>query len=231
MATNTHEINICAGDYNFTEQASDRMSNKKQTRRQQTFQTLRNKSPKWTQIKNELYLMDAKDHVNKKGRYYTHIHRHGKSRLDRIYLTEAKINLVTDEQILPIACSDHDMYNITLDLEQERLKPKLWKMNVSLLDDPEMVQKISDYWVKWQNRKDHYMDPLEWWEDGKKYVKKKIIHESSVIKRQKLAKEKEYHTKLKQLEKEYLTSEENSEKKEIKQQIKKLEEEKWRVSI
>ena len=49
--------------------------------------------------------------------------------------------------------------------------PGLWKLNVSILEEREYFDVISDFWARWKYRKAVYSSLAKWWEDGKSKMK------------------------------------------------------------
>ena len=49
--------------------------------------------------------------------------------------------------------------------------PGLWKLNVSILEEREYFEIISDFWAQWKYRKAVYSSLAKWWEDGKGKIK------------------------------------------------------------
>ncbi len=76
-------------------------------------------------------------------------------------------------------------------------------MNTSLLEDPHTLTQIQDYWKIWQGKKDDYNDPLQWWDEGKLYIKKKIIHISSQNKKARKQMQINLQNQLEILERQY----------------------------
>ena len=49
--------------------------------------------------------------------------------------------------------------------------PGLWKLNVSILEEREYFDIISDFWAQWKYRKAFYSSLTKWWENGKSKIK------------------------------------------------------------
>jgi len=71
------------------------------------------------------------------------------------------------------AFTDHlaVILRITLDTRNTCRGRGYWMMNVSLLNEPTFMQRIQEEWVRWQNRKKYYPNPVLWWE---RFVKKTL---------------------------------------------------------
>ena len=53
--------------------------------------------------------------------------------------------------------------------------PGLWKLNVSILEEREYFDVISDFWSRWKYRKAVYSSLGKWWEDGKSKIKGHLL--------------------------------------------------------
>ena len=49
--------------------------------------------------------------------------------------------------------------------------PGLWKLSVSILEEREYFDVISDFWAPWKYRKAVYSFLAKWWEDGNSKIK------------------------------------------------------------
>ena len=49
--------------------------------------------------------------------------------------------------------------------------PGRWHLNISILDDPDFITLISDFWTRWQRRKLSFPSISVWWDLGKCKVK------------------------------------------------------------
>ena len=159
------DFNIMGGDFNFTEHKIDRHYQH---------------SKVWQEIKEELLLTDIRQDQNKTDPIYTYNFKTGKSRLDRFYVPTNKLHLTENNKVIPTHYSDHDANAFELNVNREITKPKL----LSLLDNPQTLSQIQDHWRMWQGKKDDFENPLQWWDDGKDYIKRKIIHISSQNKKE-----------------------------------------------
>lgn len=45
--------------------------------------------------------------------------------------------------------------------------PGMWKFNVSVLEDPDYVQSVTDFWNSWRRRQNSFESLSKWWEVGK----------------------------------------------------------------
>ena len=140
------KTNIWGGDFNFVENKHDRKSYRMLTIQQQHTQSTKNKSPEWANIKQEHHLEDTINKTSPNTRIYTHHYKHGQARLDRIYITKNKTHTIACGKLVPIYFSDHEMYKLDLNMSWELQKPKIWKLNVSILDDKTVLHKIKHNW-------------------------------------------------------------------------------------
>ena len=49
--------------------------------------------------------------------------------------------------------------------------PGLWKLNVSVLDDDEYVEPITDFWSLWRRCMNCFPSLAQWWDAGKSKIK------------------------------------------------------------
>ncbi|MGL5598918.1 MAG: endonuclease/exonuclease/phosphatase family protein, partial [Aeromonas sp.] len=99
------------------------------------------------------------------------------SRIDYMFITpEIKvINSLTK----PVFFSDHAKIDCQLDIGRNRKRgPGIWKLNVSLLDNQEVVILFREKLNQWISLQEMYTSIGEWWEDFKIRVKKFFIRES-----------------------------------------------------
>jgi hypothetical protein len=74
---------------------------------------------------------------------YTFRSKSGQSFIDHILVESINRDVVSDFKILPYAASDHKLVLIIIDLKTPQIrinkkKTAYWKLNVSLLDDPDL---------------------------------------------------------------------------------------------
>ena len=96
--------------------------------------------------------------------------RGSKSRIDRFILTKDIDHKSTKASILKSDLSDHKPITVTIETRIDHKKSS-WKLNNKLLENPNIVKDFKLVWKDWQEHK-IYMDPHEWWEQGKI----KILH-------------------------------------------------------
>lgn len=49
--------------------------------------------------------------------------------------------------------------------------PGRWLLNVSILDDPDFITLITEFWTQWRKRKLSFPSILDWWDLGKSKIK------------------------------------------------------------
>ena len=90
--------------------------------------------------------------------------------------------------------SDHSSVHISLfnSLQSKsKWRPKsTWKLNTSLLDDPNTIKSLQNLWEEWQLSKPYFQNIGKWWEIGKAKIKKFLIKEG-IEKAKERRKEKE----------------------------------------
>ena len=87
------------------------------------------------------------------------------SRIDLIGCPFAWVPSVPACDIMKCPFSDH------FALEFSVSGPGLWKLNVSILEEREYFDVISDFWARWKYRKAVYSSLGKCWEDGKSKIK------------------------------------------------------------
>lgn len=75
--------------------------------------------------------------------------------------------------------SDHSSVHISLFnslTTNSRWRPKsTWKLNLSLLDDPNIIKGLKVVWDEWNLSKPYFLNIGDWWERGKAKIKKFLI--------------------------------------------------------
>jgi len=102
---------------------------------------------------------------------YTHYTNFRASRIDRIYITEPLINQKQGVGTVAAAFSDHFAVLRRLKLDGTRLmhKDRVWRVNITLLEESTFQETIKEQWKKWQKYLRSYPNKVEWWD---RYVKK-----------------------------------------------------------
>jgi len=104
---------------------------------------------------------------------FTHYTNAGATRIDRIYLTNAlrQHKQGVDNVIVPF--TDHLAVTVRLNYPCRMLLPKrrLWRMNISLLDDTAFLDGLMTLWSKWKRTMAFYPNKVRWWNS---YVKRRI---------------------------------------------------------
>ncbi len=218
------DFNLIGGDHNFTENKIDRHHFRKLTLRQRLQKADYQHSATWKEIKEELAIMDIRHDKNTNDPIFTYSYKTGKSRLDRFYISTNKKHLTENDRLIPTHYSDHDAYSFALNIAIEQSKPKIWKLNTSILEDQDSLLQIQDHWKMWQGQKLKYNDPLQWWDAGKEYIKKKVIHICSTKKKERKQKQLDLQNRLDMLEKLYKNpNQTHEEKQEIQKQLREIE--------
>ena len=112
---------------------------------------------------------------------YTYIRDHYGSRLDRIYVKSLS-NHVNNVKVCHVNFSDHSAIQMKLDLPNV---PKIgrfyWKMNVSLLDLPQIKSSFIAEWESWKSLINRYDNINDWWElCAKKKIKAFFINKGKI---------------------------------------------------
>ena len=91
------------------------------------------------------------------------------SRIDLIRCPSVWLPLA---DIPPCPFSDHSAVALTWSLPGTISRgPGLWKLNCSILDDPEYINLVSSFWTSWQRCWQSFSSPLLWWDRGKSRIK------------------------------------------------------------
>lgn len=102
-----------------------------------------------------------------------------RARLDRMYIHESRCQMIKSAEIYPIPFSDHDLFVIDLITDFPDERPiwgrGLWKLNSSLLENPETMDRIETEWLSWREQKPVFNEQLSWWEYGKRFMKSLFI--------------------------------------------------------
>ena len=106
---------------------------------------------------------------------YTHCTSDGGKRIYRMYITGPlrKRNPGTETIVAPF--SDHFAVAVRLTYPHQTspCKTRLWKMNISLLEDNKFRDSLMLLWSKWRTTENYYLNKVSWWD---RYVKQRIWH-------------------------------------------------------
>ena len=95
------------------------------------------------------------------------------SRIDLIGCPYAWISSVGSCDILPFPFSDHCALFFSVSVPDAISPgPGLWKLNSSILDEPEFVLLISNFWSFWRSRIFSFSSLADWWDAGKAEIKR-----------------------------------------------------------
>ena len=98
------------------------------------------------------------------------------SRIDVIGCPHAWISSVGCCDILPFPFSDHCALFLSVSVPDAISPgPGLWKLNSSILDEPEFVLLISDFWSFWRGSIFSFPSLAFWWDAGKTEIRRLSI--------------------------------------------------------
>ena len=100
------------------------------------------------------------------------------TRLDRFYVSSTVVGRVKSSSIIPCTITDHSIIETTFDdglFETYVHGPGYWKLNVSLLNDRELVERVEALWV---TLKGSHVKNGMWWENCKLSFKKLLVQYS-----------------------------------------------------
>ena len=159
---------LLCGDFNTVfDRAADR-------RGSCTFDTLRESTANLVSLFSECSVVDVWRSLHPTDHCFTWTRPDGSlaSRIDLIGCPSAWLPFVSSADILPCPFSDHSAVSLTWSLPGSISRgPGLWKLNCSVLDDPDYVDLISSFWLSWQSRRLSFSSPLLWWDRGKSRIK------------------------------------------------------------
>ena len=99
------------------------------------------------------------------------------SRIDLIGCPYAWVPYVSSVDILPCPFSDHCALSFLWALPNSVPPgPRLWKPNLSVLDEAEYIDLISTFWSYWQSRQSSFPSLTGWWDSGKAHIKRISIN-------------------------------------------------------
>ena len=113
------------------------------------------------------------------------------SRLDRLYIPNNYVPLVSSTFIQHFVWSDHSVCGIKMKLPSLKQKGKgYWKLNIQYLEHERYKNKIETFWKEWKRKIQDYEDLSLWWDCGKIYLKSISVQYAQEI--HKIRKNKKY---------------------------------------
>ena len=107
---------------------------------------------------------------------YTYIKDEYGARLYRNYIDKL-FNHIVNVDTIPVTFSDHIgcvVFEVNINPNMKVWKG-IWKMNVSLLQDPEVVENFKTFWAEVRKSKSSYLHFEDWWESAKLKIKSFFI--------------------------------------------------------
>ena len=94
------------------------------------------------------------------------------SRIDLFGVPYAWVSSVSSCSVFVCPFSDHRAVSVTISLPDAIPPgPGFWKLNVSILEDPEYLSLIEDAWASWRRSIPRFPSLEKWWDRGKKLIK------------------------------------------------------------
>ena len=93
------------------------------------------------------------------------------SRLDRLYIPIHLYSTIVSIKSVNCHLSDHQCLKIDAQNTTANHKKSYWKLNVSVLDNPEYHTMIYNLWENWKKQKSTFTDLRLWWESAKIRIK------------------------------------------------------------
>ena len=99
------------------------------------------------------------------------------TRIDLVGCPYPWVSAVSTCDIVPCSFSDHCavLYSFSIP-DVIPPGPGLWKLNVSILQDADYVQLITEFWLTWQRFQNNFVSLSDWWELGKHKIKELSIN-------------------------------------------------------
>ena len=98
------------------------------------------------------------------------------SRIDLFGVPFSWVSAVSACDILPFPFSDHCAVHLSVSVPEAIVPgPGLWELNLAVLDEPEYVTLISDFWAFWRSRAFAFSSLEDWWDEGKREIKRLSI--------------------------------------------------------
>ena len=135
---------------------------------------------------HSLQLIDTWRFLHPDTRDYTfHSIPHNRySRIDYLFISQRDLHLVQEAHIGIQSLSDHAPISLTLDLGRSAPRPNTWRLNASLLTDPELLpgiaSSLSEYF---RLNATPESDPMMVWQAHKCYMRGELIRLGSQKKR------------------------------------------------
>ena len=107
---------------------------------------------------------------------YSWTHRSGAyaSRIDMVWAPTCLEQQIRVCEYYPSFFSDHQYLLVEFTLDEIFVRgPGVWKFNTSLLDDEEYRTLVRSFWSFWKTQEglDHFSTCLDWWDQGKYYLR------------------------------------------------------------
>lgn len=158
---------IIAGDFNYAVSNNDRATN-----------TLYYRDVKYGKLLNPILnlhrLIDTFRYKHGNDKSFTFHHLNSASRIDRIYTNFP--NGILKVEHIAVHLSDHNGVRLRMRIPEITRRGKgFWKLNVKLLTKGHIKHVVGEFWENWRNEKLAFQNPVYWWEEGKKQLKKLFI--------------------------------------------------------
>ena len=94
------------------------------------------------------------------------------SRIDLFGVPFSWVPSVSSCSFVPCPFSDHCGVLLSCSIpDAVPPGPGIWKLNISVLDDPEYVELVSNAWRSWRNSVSRFPSLVKWWYGGKSLIK------------------------------------------------------------
>ena len=94
------------------------------------------------------------------------------SRIDFLGVPATWSSFVSNTAMISCPYSDHCAVSVSINLPSPvKYGPSFWKLNTSVLDDPDYCHLINTFWNVWSTRRRDFSSLSSWWDAGKAEIK------------------------------------------------------------
>ena len=126
----------------------------------------RESTPSLIRLLDACAVVDIWRALHPSGRSFTWLRPNGSiaSRIDLVGLPPSWVPFVSSCDHLPCPFSDHCAVALSVAIPQVLTRgPKVWKLNVSVLEEEDYVSLISSFWASWREKKSDFVTVMDWW--------------------------------------------------------------------
>ena len=142
------------------------------------FYAVRESSASLSRLFSSCCVLDIWRHLHPSTNSFTWSRWNGllSSRIDLFGVPFSWVSAVAVCDILPFPFSDHCAVHLSVSVPDAITSgPGLWKLNLSVLDDPDYVSLITGFWSFWRTRIFSFSSLDRWWDEGKREIRRLSI--------------------------------------------------------